>query len=202
MIEFVSLVDGGAIVMYDSRGASLFDKWNRVSTQHAFLVVASDLCNVLGRVHVRHIVHKDLKPSNILLCGTEHDDDSLLRVELCDFGLSVLRPTLARRGVGGVAKLEGTLIYIAPEQTGRLAKTVDHRSDLYSLGVTFYELLAGEPPFRAATAEALITQHIDATPTPLLERASTRIPVCVALSAIVSKLMAKDPLHRYQSAFG
>jgi serine/threonine protein kinase len=84
-----------------------------------------------------------------------------------------------------------------------LLKTpIDHRSDLYSLGVTFYQLLAGRLPFDGGTASALVDQHVHAKEIPLVELESTRLPVCEALSAIVGKLMSKQASERYQSAFG
>lgn len=161
--------------------------------------VAIQIAEILGRVHLRHIVHKDLKPQNILLCGGS------LRVELMDFGLSALRP-FSDEPVSNVsaaaAAAEGTLLYMAPEQSGRVTTPIDHRADFYSLGVTFYHLLAGRLPFEGRTASELIAQHLERKETALIDLRSTRIPVCQALSDIVGKLMRKDAFGRYQSAAG
>jgi serine/threonine protein kinase len=91
---------------------------------------------------------------------------------------------------------------MSPEQSGLLKTPIDHRSDLYSLGVTLYQLLAGRLPFEGTTASALVEQHVHAKETPLIELESTRLPVCEALSAIIGKMMAKEASQRYQSAFG
>jgi histidine kinase len=91
---------------------------------------------------------------------------------------------------------------MSPEQSGLLKTPIDHRSDLYSLGVTFYQLLAGWLPFQGRTASELVDQHVHVQETPLIELESTRLPVCVAISVIVGKMMAKQAADRYQSAFG
>jgi predicted ATPase len=100
------------------------------------------------------------------------------------------------------SKAQGTLHYMAPEQSGRLSMSVDHRSDFYSLGVTLYHLASGELPFRGETVDDIIAAHLNEIAVPLIDRSTTRIPVCQAISDIVAKLMAKHPNDRYKSAYG
>ena len=112
---------------------------------------------MLARVHARRVIHRDIKPTNILI---EPDTG---RVYLADFGISVLLES-ERRHIYDPDVLEGTLPYISPEQTGRTGRAVDFRSDLYSLGVTFYELLTGRRPFEFAAPLELIHAHLARRP--------------------------------------
>jgi predicted ATPase/signal transduction histidine kinase/ActR/RegA family two-component response regulator len=152
------------------------------------LVIATRLVEILAEVHDRGIIHGDLNPSNILL---DPDTDEL---KLADFGWSIRRDEQA-----GKERYGGTLAYMSPEHTGRLDRQVDHRTDLYSLGVTLYELCANELPFPQRDALELVHSHVAREAIPLHERAEA-IPV--AISDIVDKLMAKMPEDRYQSARG
>jgi predicted ATPase/GAF domain-containing protein len=152
------------------------------------LVLATRLVEILADVHDRGIIHGDLNPSNILL---DPDTDEL---KLADFGWSIRRDDPAAKDRYG-----GTLAYMSPEHTGRLDREVDHRTDLYSLGVTLYELCANELPFPQQDALELVHSHVAREAIPLHERAEA-IPV--AISSIVDKLMAKMPEDRYQSARG
>ena len=133
------------------------------------------------------LVHRDIKPENLLLTKKG-------QVKIADFGLcrdqDADRPDLTQPGV-----TLGTPLYMSPEQAQGHA--LDHRSDLYSLGVTFYHMLAGEPPFRAETALALALKHVKDTPVSLAVHRPDLPPDLVAL---VMKLIAKDPDERYQSA--
>ncbi|MFV8751476.1 protein kinase domain-containing protein [Nannocystaceae bacterium ST9] len=157
-----------------------------------FLAKARSLVETLARVHARGIVHRDIKPSNILV--EEHSGE----VYLADFGISVLLED-QRRFIDEPEVLEGTLPYVSPEQTGRTRREVDFRSDLYSLGVTFYELLLGRRPFEASAPLELIHAHLARRATPPLE---LRPELPERLSAIVMQLLEKAPEHRYQSALG
>ncbi|KIG15107.1 sensor histidine kinase [Enhygromyxa salina] len=158
----------------------------------AFLPKALSLVATLGRIHERRIVHRDIKPSNVLVEAGTGD------VFLADFGISVLLES-ERQHLFDPEVIEGTLPYVSPEQTGRTTREVDFRSDLYSLGATFYELLTGRRPFEANEPLELIHAHLARRPTPPHELVAT-IPV--QLSAIVMKLLEKAPEHRYQSAGG
>ncbi|MBC1225025.1 AAA family ATPase [Nostoc sp. UCD121] len=183
--------NGYALVMEDFGGISL-KQWGTVPTVIEFLILAIALCNILD-ILIRHqIIHKDIKPANILINPETRD------IKLIDFSIASLLPretqTLKSPNV-----LEGTLAYLSPEQTGRMNRGIDYRTDFYSLGVTFYELLTGELPFQSNEPMELVHCHIAKLP-PLVHEINPEIaPI---LSEIVSKLMAKNAEDRYQSAFG
>jgi predicted ATPase/GAF domain-containing protein/HPt (histidine-containing phosphotransfer) domain-containing protein len=149
------------------------------------------LARALGTVHARGVVHKDVAPRNVLVAPDG-------AITFIDFGLSSLVHADDGPAAGGQG-LEGTLAYVSPEQTGRIDRAVDARSDLYSLGATFYEILTGRPPFDGNEGMELVHAHIALRPEPARER-EPRVPA--PLSAIVAKLLAKDPEERYQSAGG
>jgi histidine kinase len=146
----------------------------------------------LAAVHRRDVIHKDINPSNILV------EPMGRKARLIDFGLASVLPRETPSALNPDL-LEGTLRYISPEQTGRMNRAVDHRSDLYSLGVTLYEMLTGGVPFDSADAAELVHLHIARQPEPPHER-DAAIPRPV--SAIVTKLLAKMAEDRYQSAQG
>jgi len=152
------------------------------------------LARALGQVHRKGIIHRDLKPSNILF-DLEH-----CQVRLIDFGIAVRRSVYVAE-TAAPETLAGTLAYMAPEQTGRMNRSADARADLYSLGVTLYQMLTGALPFEATDLSELVHAHIARTPVAPHERArEQRIPE--VLSALVLKLMAKNPELRYQTAEG
>ncbi|MEG4347559.1 AAA family ATPase, partial [Microcoleus sp. A003_D6] len=186
--------NGYALVMEDFGGISLKEwaiKGNLQSVQE-FLTLAIALCNALDILYRERIIHKDIKPANILI------NPETKQVKLIDFSIASLLPretqTLINPNV-----LEGTLAYISPEQTGRMNRGIDYRTDFYSLGVTFYELLTGELPFQSNDPMELVHCHI-AKAAPLVHEINPQIPP--VLSEIVSKLMAKNAESRYQSALG
>jgi diguanylate cyclase (GGDEF)-like protein len=146
--------------------------------------VGAHLARTLAVAHRAGIVHRDLTPENIIV----RQDGSAC---LVDFGL-------ACRGGWTTEDLStGGLVYSSPEQTGALHRPVDQRSDLYSLGVVMYEILAGRPPFAGEDRDALIRSHL-ADPVPALATRSPGLPL--ALDALVSRLLAKDPDDRYLDA--
>ncbi len=157
-----------------------------------FLDIAIQVADILARVHQRRVVHKDINPSNIVFNPTTG------QVKLIDFGISTVlsreNQTLRNPNV-----LEGTISYISPEQTGRMNRSVDYRTDFYSLGATFYELLTGQVPFPTDDAMELVHSHIAKQPAPPREL-NPDIPQ--PLSEIVLKLMEKNAENRYQSAYG
>lgn len=157
-----------------------------------FLEIAIQIVDSLGGVHAANVIHKDINPSNLVLNSLSG------KIEIIDFGISTVllreNPTLKNPNI-----LEGTLAYISPEQTGRMNRALDYRTDFYSLGVTFYEMLARQLPFETDDAMELIHCHIAKQPIPLSEL-SAGIPK--AISDIVQKLMAKNAEDRYQSAYG
>ncbi len=184
---------GYALVMEDFGGISLKD-WGvrgRLESLMEFLQIAIALCNTLDILYRDRIIHKDIKPANILI------NPKTKQVKLIDFSIASLLPretqTLMNSNV-----LEGTLSYISPEQTGRMNRGIDYRTDLYSLGVTFYELLTGELPFKSNDPMELVHCHLAKLP-PLL---GDREKIPKVLCDIVMKLMAKNAEDRYQSALG
>ncbi|MEH2261906.1 trifunctional serine/threonine-protein kinase/ATP-binding protein/sensor histidine kinase [Nostoc sp.] len=186
--------NGYALVMEDFRGISL-KEWaikegNRLSLGD-FLEIAIALCNSLDILYRERIIHKDIKPANILI------NPETKEVKLIDFSIASLLPretqTLINPNV-----LEGTLAYISPEQTGRMNRGIDYRTDFYSLGVTFYELLTGVLPFESNDPMELVHSHIAKLP-PLL---GNREEIPQVICDIVMKLMAKNAESRYQSVLG
>jgi predicted ATPase/signal transduction histidine kinase len=156
-----------------------------------FLALASNLAAALAQVHRRGLIHKDIKPSNVLV-------DVTGEVRITGFGMaSHLRSE--RHSPRPPELISGTLAYMAPEQTGRMNRSIDARSDLYSLGVTLYELATGTLPFTASDPLELIHCHIAQQPVPPRERVDG-LPATV--SAILLKLLAKNPEDRYRTAAG
>ncbi|MBN3892205.1 MAG: AAA family ATPase [Nostoc sp. JL31] len=157
-----------------------------------FLQLAIQVAAALEEIHQQQIIHKDINPANILLNPTTQ------QTKIIDFGIATLlsreNPTLRNLNV-----LEGTLAYISPEQTGRMNRSIDYRTDFYSLGVTFYELLTQHLPFISDDPVELVHSHIAKQPIPP-DRINPQIPP--ALSQIVMKLLEKTAEARYQSAFG
>lgn len=154
--------------------------------------VAQAVCSALAGVHACGITHKDINPDNVV-CNRQTQ-----AVELIDFGIAAY---LAHetQALESPSRMEGTVAYVSPEQTGRMNRSLDHRSDLYSLGVTLYELLTGRKPFDQADPADLIYAHLTALPPHVCDLAP-ELPR--ALGEIVAKLLQKAPEERYQSALG
>ena len=154
------------------------------------LKIGVALAGVIGRLHLAGVIHKDIKPQNLLV------DLDTGETRLVDLGVAALRSADApeRDDV-----FDGTLAYLAPEQTGRMNRRVDPRADLYSCGVTLYELFTGALPFTSSDPVELVHSHVARAPTPPHLREPAVPP---AVSEVVLKLLAKAPEDRYQSAFG
>lgn len=219
-----------ALIMEDFGGISLKEYINcqAASLELAaklmeFLHVAIAVADILHDIYQHRIIHKDIKPSNILI------NPETKQVKLIDFSIASLLPR-ETQALTSPDVLEGTLAYLSPEQTGRMNRGIDYRTDFYSLGVTFYELLTGQLPFQVEDAMELIHCHIAKQPVPPCEvegwskgarergrngaremhgqnyspapllPCSSSIPT--VLSDIVMKLMAKNAEDRYQSALG
>ncbi|MEH2425780.1 MAG: AAA family ATPase [Nostoc sp.] len=208
-----------ALVMEDFGGISLRDWMNKKmgSNQYTlteFLDIAIALSNILDGLYRHRVIHKDIKPANILI------NPQTKQVKLIDFSIASLLPRETRE-IHSPNVLEGTLAYLSPEQTGRMNRTIDYRSDYYSLGVTFYELLTGQLPFQSNDPMELVHCHIAKQPdqfkiqndalyetrkgrglanAPLTKFKNEEIPQ--VLWDIVIKLMAKNAEDRYQSALG
>ncbi|MEH2109003.1 trifunctional serine/threonine-protein kinase/ATP-binding protein/sensor histidine kinase [Nostoc sp.] len=187
--------NGYALVMEDFGGISLKNYFTSPETPYIasceeFLRIAIALCNALDILYRERIIHKDIKPANILI------NPETKQVKLIDFSIASLLPretqTLINPNV-----LEGTLAYISPEQTGRMNRGIDYRTDFYSLGVTFYELLTGVLPFQSKDPMELVHCHIAKQPPSVI-----RDEIPQVISDIVMKLMAKNAEDRYQSALG
>src|SRR3954453_8397945 len=157
-----------------------------------FLRVAIGLATGLGRLHERGLIHKDVKPAHILV------NVATGAAWLIGFGIASRLPR-ERQIAEPPEVIAGTLAYMAPEQTGRMNRSIDSRSDLYACGVTLYEMLMGVLPFSAADPMGWVHCHIARQPTPPGERADG-IPG--PLSALVMKLLAKTAEERYQTAAG
>ncbi|UCF92964.1 MAG: AAA family ATPase [Desulfobacterales bacterium] len=157
-----------------------------------FLDLAGRITQGLANIHAAHVIHQDINPSNIVYNPTTG------QLKIIDFGisttLSVEYPTAQNPN-----RLEGSLACISPEQTGRMNRVVDYRTDLYSLGVTLYEMLTGRRPFESDDPLVLVHAHIAKAPRAAMTL-NPKVPPIV--SDIVMKLLAKNAEDRYQSAFG
>jgi predicted ATPase/class 3 adenylate cyclase/GAF domain-containing protein/tRNA A-37 threonylcarbamoyl transferase component Bud32 len=183
------------LLMYleDFGGESLREwKQKRKVSLEEFLQIAIAITDTLSQIHAANIIHKDLNPSNIVYNPTT------AKIKLIDFGIST-KLTKETLSIKNPNILEGTLAYMSPEQTGRMNRSLDYRSDFYSLGVTFYELLTNQLPFETNDALELVHCHLAKQPLPPSEINSK---ISQVISDIVIKLMAKTAEERYQSAFG
>jgi PAS domain S-box-containing protein len=157
-----------------------------------FLRLAIGIAAVVGKAHQHGLIHKDIKPANILVDTASGD------VRLTGFGIASRLPR-ERQAPSSPEFIAGTLPYMAPEQTGRMNRSIDSRSDLYSLGVTFYQMLTGALPFSAHDPMEWVHCHIARTPAPPRQRLEG-IPA--PISQLVMKLLAKTAEERYQTAAG
>ncbi|WP_051264238.1 ATP-binding protein [Rhizobium leucaenae] len=191
-LEFVRKRELTMLVFEDPGGEALDKYMGEPMPTSRFLALAISITVALRHVHERGLIHKDLKPAHILV------DDTSAQVRLTGFGHASRLPR-ERQATSSPEYIAGTLAYIAPEQTGRMNRSIDSRSDLYALGVVFYQMLTGVLPFFASDPMELIHSHIARTPAPPSERLAS-IPI--ALSHIVTKLLAKTADERYQTAKG
>jgi PAS domain S-box-containing protein len=160
-----------------------------------FLRLAIGMATALGHVHQRGLIHKDVKPENVLV-ALEPSDDAC-HIWLTGFGIASRLPR-ERQAPAPPEFIAGTLAYMSPEQTGRMNRSIDTRSDLYSLGVTFYQMLTGVLPFAAADPLEWVHCHIARQPITPADRRAVPVP----LSAIIMRLLAKNAEDRYQTAAG
>jgi predicted ATPase len=189
-----TLWDRTVLVLQDPGGAPLESVHRRVGVSDlAFcLRVGINLARAIGQAHQRGIIHKDIKPANVLL------DSTTGQCWLTGFGIASRLPR-ERQAPTPPEFIAGTLAYMAPEQTGRMNRSIDSRSDLYALGVTLYEMLTGTLPFSASDPMEWVHCHIARQSVPPHEQ-SEAVPTSV--SAIVMKLLAKTAEERYQTAAG
>lgn len=183
-----------AILVLEDFGGAALKHWlmqrrfNLIET----LVVALKIVESLATIHANHIVHKDINPTNIIFNPISH------QLKITDFGIATLLPQ-ETPALKSLAKLEGTLAYISPEQTGRIQRVIDYRTDFYALGVTLYELMTQRLPFE--TQDSLELVHCHLAKQPLLPHLiNPEIPTII--SGIIMKLLEKNAEARYQSIWG
>ncbi len=183
---------GVALVLEDLGDVSLESKYRheRPSLEQ-FLVIAIQMAGAVAATHRRAVIHKDIKPHHFLVA-----EDG--QIKLIDFGIAT-RLSTERQQARSASLLDGTLAYMSPEQTGRMNRSLDRRTDLYSLGVSYFQLLTGHLPFEASDPLELVHSHIARAPRAVHELAPG---VPHQISEVIGKLMAKAAEDRYQSAAG
>jgi serine/threonine protein kinase len=181
------------LIMEDFGGLSLhsYIKMHKLSMKK-FLEIALKITDILTYLHDSNIIHRNIEPRNILIHEKKKE------VKLIDFSLAS-QFRREKRNIVSADKTEGSLAYISPEQTGRMNRFVDYRTDFYSLGATFYEMLTGRPPFEFKDPMELVHAHIARLPARPSEL-NPEIPEVI--SDIIMKLMSKNPEERYQSERG
>src|SRR5215813_9746109 len=180
------------LVLEDAEGEPLDRLLGAPMEMGRFFWLAVGITAALGRLHKQGLVHKDIKPANILVKGNTDE------VRLTGFGIASRLPR-ERQSPRPPETIAGTLAYMAPEQTGRMNRSIDSRSDLYALGVTFYQMLTGVLPFTAADPMEWVHCHLARRPAAPADRMK-EIPG--AVSAVIMKLLAKRAEDRYQTAAG
>jgi PAS domain S-box-containing protein len=185
--------EGRMMLVLEDPGGEPLDRFLGHSKELGrFLRLAINLAAGVGKLHRRWLIHKDIKPANILVDFATH------KVWFTGFGIASRLPR-ERQAAEPPEVITGTLAYMAPEQTGRMNRSIDSRSDLYSLGITFYEMLTGVLPFNASDPIEWVHCHVARQP-PKPSEQTDRIPE--PISAIVLKLLAKTAEERYQTAAG
>src|SRR5215469_1936095 len=191
-LEMVQRNGRPALVLEDPGGEPLSRLLGQPLETALFLRLGLSLATTLGRMHERNLIHKDIKPANVLV------DVPRSMTWLTGFGIASRLPREYQTPEPPEV-IAGTLAYMAPEQTGRMNRSIDSRSDLYALGVTFYEMLTGELPFTAADTMEWVHCHIARRP---MAPADRRKEIPKLISAIIIKLLAKRAEERYQTAAG
>ncbi|RAM48066.1 MAG: hypothetical protein C6Y22_29905 [Hapalosiphonaceae cyanobacterium JJU2] len=158
----------------------------------SFLRIAINLVQTLEQLHQHHIIHKNIQPTNIIF------NPDTGEVKIADFALASLLGW-ENQTISNPNLLEGSFAYMSPEQTGRMSRAIDYRTDLYSLGVTFYEILTQQLPWQSSDVMELVHCHIAQTP---VNPQQMNLDIPLTVSNIIMKLLAKNPEDRYQSAFG
>ncbi|MDC0744770.1 sensor histidine kinase [Polyangium mundeleinium] len=187
-----SIEGSPALITEDAGGVPLRDLLGAPMAVERFLPLAVAIAQAVAEIHAANVIHKDLKPANILV------HPATGAVQIAEFGIASRLPR-EQQAAQPLRLIEGSLPYLSPEQTGRMNRAIDPRSDLYSLGVTFYEMLTGRLPFQATDALEWVHCHIARSPVSPAELVPT---VPEALARVVLKLLAKVAEERYQSATG
>ena len=180
------------LVLEDKGGMPLEGLLGAPIETEQFLNLAIGIASAVAKLHQRGLVHKDLKPAHILVGHAGG------QIWITGFGIASRLPS-ERQAPGPPETIAGTLAYMAPEQTGHMNRSIDARSDLYALGVIFYQMLTGSLPFTASDPMEWVHCHIARRPVPPATRLAT---VPEALSGLVMKLLAKTAEERYQTAIG
>ncbi|MCJ8282726.1 MAG: serine/threonine-protein kinase PknK [Rivularia sp. ALOHA_DT_140] len=195
-----------ALVMEDMKGVSLHEyiQKNNIVSLKDILSIAIKITDILNYLHQNRVIHKDIKPANILI------NPETKQVKLIDFSIASLLPKEVQE-IKNPNSLEGTLEYLSPEQTGRMNRGIDFRTDFYAFGVTLFELLTGELPFVSDDAMELVHCHIAKQPHSVSSykfspqgcgSSANGEEIPQVVSDIVMKLMAKNAENRYQSTLG
>ncbi|MCP4135015.1 MAG: serine/threonine-protein kinase PknK [bacterium] len=201
-VNIPGVIQPRSLIDYKHSKVMIMDDFNSISLDRhmkshelkirEFLEIAIAITGILGDIHKNNIIHKDIKPHNIIL------NPETKEIKIIDFSISSYVKKETREAVSQ-EKLEGTLEYISPEQTGGMNRSIDFRSDLYSLGATMYEMLTGQRVFAGTNPKELAYAHIAIPPIPPHRKKDDIPPI---LSYIIMKLLSKSAEERYQTAGG
>src|SRR5262245_2270831 len=191
-LDLVRNANGTVLVLDDTRCEPLTRLLGAPMEVKRFLSLAIAITVAVGKLHERRLIHKDIKPDNILV------SEATGEVRLTGFGIAS-RLVRERQMPHPPETIAGTLAYMAPEQTGRMNRSIDSRSDLYSVGVTFYQMLTGALAFNAADPMEWVHCHLARQP---VGPAEVRKEIPGVISAVTMKLLAKRAEDRYQTAAG
>jgi PAS domain S-box-containing protein len=192
--DIINYKGGVALILEDFEGVSIKNYLNKKDQFDikSPLIISARIAETLGSLHARGVIHRNIKPKNILINPDTEE------VKITDFGISAIL-SHENDEVYNSDFIADTLTYMSPEQTGRMNRSVDYRTDLYSLGITLYETITGTLPFKSNDPMELIHAHIAIMPAP---PAHINSDIPIVISDIIMRLLAKNPEERYQNGFG